>query len=98
MLVMVSYSLKVSLDSSFLGIKCGLLVRSFPLVAKVCCNFDVNRSIGDRTALWFLILALCATISHFTQQYTFSRASAGLSDVLRKLSFKTMLRQDGMVH
>jgi hypothetical protein len=78
--------------------KCGLLVCSFLLVAKVCRNFDVNRSIGDSNALWFLILALCATISYFTQQYSLSRASAGLSDVLRKLGFQTMLRQDGMVH
>ena len=63
-----------------------------------CRNSELNCTAGDRNAPWFFILALCATISISTQNYTFLRASAGLSEVLRKLSFKTMLRQDGTLN
>jgi ATP-binding cassette subfamily B (MDR/TAP) protein 1 len=61
-------------------------------------NFDVNCLTGDRNALWFFLLAICATISLAAQNYNFIRAAAGLSDILRNLSFKMMLRQDGTVH
>ena len=50
--------------------------------------------IADRTALWLFLIAIGATICIAIQNYMFNRAAAGLTEKLRKLSFKAILRQD----
>ncbi|KAF8900291.1 multidrug resistance protein 1 [Gymnopilus junonius] len=56
-------------------------------------NHD-RRHAGDRTALWFFILAIVAALSLTLQGYMFNAAAANLISRLRSLSFKSLLRQD----
>ena len=54
----------------------------------------VLLSAADRSALWLFIIAICSTICIAIQNYMFNRAAASLTEKLRKLSFKALLRQD----
>lgn len=53
-----------------------------------------RRHEGDRTALWFFIIAVISTVCIGFQNYLFSSAAASLTARLRSLSFKAILRQD----
>ncbi|KAF5382598.1 hypothetical protein D9615_002908 [Tricholomella constricta] len=55
---------------------------------------EEKRLQGDRTALWFFIIALLSTLSIGMQNYLFSSAAATLTAKLRSLSFRAILRQD----
>lgn len=55
-----------------------------------------RRHDGDRNALYFFIIALVSTVTIAVQNYMFGATSAQLSAKLRTLSFKAILRQDGM--
>ncbi|KAG5648338.1 hypothetical protein DXG03_004910 [Asterophora parasitica] len=55
---------------------------------------SLKRHSGDRTALWFFIIALISTLSIGLQNYLFSAAAATLTAKLRSLSFRAILRQD----
>jgi ATP-binding cassette subfamily B (MDR/TAP) protein 1 len=53
-----------------------------------------RRHDGDRTALWFFIIALISTCTIGLQDYMFGSAAATLTAKVRSLSFKAILRQD----
>jgi hypothetical protein len=53
-----------------------------------------RRHDGDRTALWFFIIALISTCMIGLQYYMFGSAAATLTAKVRSLSFKAILRQD----
>ncbi|KIM74275.1 hypothetical protein PILCRDRAFT_828358 [Piloderma croceum F 1598] len=53
-----------------------------------------RRHDGDRTALWFFIIALISTCTIGLQHYMFGSAAATLTAKVRSLSFKAILRQD----
>ncbi|KAJ8520713.1 hypothetical protein ONZ45_g2501 [Pleurotus djamor] len=55
---------------------------------------SVRRFKGDRTALWFFVIAIISTLAMAVQNYMFPSAAAILTAKLRKLSFKAILRQD----
>ncbi|KDQ06798.1 hypothetical protein BOTBODRAFT_140755 [Botryobasidium botryosum FD-172 SS1] len=52
------------------------------------------RHQGDRNALWFFIIAIIATICIGCQNYLFARGAASLTQKLRSLTFKAILRHD----
>ncbi|KAG8754579.1 GTPase-activating protein [Serendipita sp. 396] len=49
---------------------------------------------GDRSALWFFLIAIAATIAIYVQNVMFTRSAADLSWRLRTQSFRAILRQD----
>ena len=49
---------------------------------------------GDRNALWFFIIALLSMWTIGIQNYVFGRAAANVTQKLRALSFKAIIRQD----
>ncbi|KZV88656.1 hypothetical protein EXIGLDRAFT_696518, partial [Exidia glandulosa HHB12029] len=53
-----------------------------------------KRVAGDRTALWFFLIAILSTFAIAGQSYEWARAAAILTAKIRKLSFAAMLRQD----
>ena len=53
-----------------------------------------RRRNGDRTALYFFVIAIISTTTIGLQNYMFASAAAKLSAKLRSLSFRAILRQD----
>ncbi|TCD62992.1 GTPase-activating protein [Steccherinum ochraceum] len=53
-----------------------------------------RRHDGDRNALWFFIIALGSTCAIGIQNFMFSSSAADLTNKLRSLSFRAILRQD----
>lgn len=49
---------------------------------------------GDRNAMWFFIIAIISAFTLGTQNYMFSRTATLLTNKLRSLGFKSILRQD----
>ena len=54
-----------------------------------------RRHDGDRTALYYFIIAIASTCTIGLQNYLFASAAASLTARVRFLSFKAILRQDG---
>ena len=88
---------------SIFAIMSGMIYPAFGIVyAEGITSFQIQddnarlRHAGDRNALWFFIIALLSMGIIGTQNYTFAAAAANLSHKLRSLSFKAILRQDGM--
>ena len=54
-----------------------------------------RRRDGDRTALYYFVIAIISTCTLGLQNYFFSSAAASLTARVRSLSFKAILRQDG---
>ncbi|EJC99282.1 P-loop containing nucleoside triphosphate hydrolase protein [Fomitiporia mediterranea MF3/22] len=52
------------------------------------------RHNGDRNALWFFLIAILSTIFIGFQNYGFGAAAANLTNRLKMMLFKAMLRQD----
>ncbi|KAL0955249.1 hypothetical protein HGRIS_004144 [Hohenbuehelia grisea] len=52
------------------------------------------RRMGDRSALWFFIIAILSTFSISTQIYMFASSAARLAAKQRTLAFAAILRQD----
>jgi ATP-binding cassette subfamily B (MDR/TAP) protein 1 len=52
------------------------------------------RKESDRNALYFFIIAIVTTIAIGLQMFLFAAGAASLTNKLRKLSFKAILRQD----
>lgn len=55
-----------------------------------------RRHDGDRNALWFFIIAIISTCTITIQNGLFAQSAAELTNKLRSLSFRAILRQDGM--
>ncbi|KAF8895324.1 P-loop containing nucleoside triphosphate hydrolase protein [Infundibulicybe gibba] len=77
----------------------GMVYPAFGIVyAKGIDTFSLRghalRVGGDRTALWFFIIAIISTIAIGMQNYLFASAAATLTSKLRSLSFRAILRQD----
>ncbi|KAF8600378.1 multidrug resistance protein 1 [Ceratobasidium sp. AG-I] len=53
-----------------------------------------KRHSGDRNALWFFIIAILSAFAIGTQNFVFGIVSARLTNKLRTLSFRAILRQD----
>jgi ATP-binding cassette subfamily B (MDR/TAP) protein 1 len=53
-----------------------------------------RRHDGDRTALWFFIIALISTCTIGLQNYMFASAAAILTAKIRSVSFRAIMRQD----
>ncbi|KAJ7505250.1 P-loop containing nucleoside triphosphate hydrolase protein [Mycena galericulata] len=53
-----------------------------------------RRKAGDRNALWFFIIAIISTFCIGFQNYLFASSAATLTNKLRSLSFRAILRQD----
>ena len=73
--------------------------RSFFLIAKGVTAFGEQdpkqrRHDGDRNALWFFIIALISTCTITVQNGLFAQSAAELTNKLRSLSFRAILRQD----
>jgi len=51
-------------------------------------------TIGDRNALWFFIVAVCAALAGAVQNYALMKAAADLTAKLRAMIFQATLRQD----
>jgi len=54
----------------------------------------LRRHDGDRTALYFFIIALLSTCTIGVQNYMFGSEAAALTAKIRSLSFRAILRQD----
>ncbi|KIO30809.1 hypothetical protein M407DRAFT_68753 [Tulasnella calospora MUT 4182] len=82
------------------AIASGLVYPAFGIVfGKAMDGFSLQdrhalRHEGDRNALWFFIIALLSAVAIATQSYYFTNAAAGLTEKLRSLSFRAMLRQE----
>ncbi|KAI0073491.1 P-loop containing nucleoside triphosphate hydrolase protein [Panus rudis PR-1116 ss-1] len=78
----------------------GMVYPAFGIVyAKGVTSFGESdshqrRHDGDRNALWFFIIAICSTITITVQNYMFASSAAELTNKLRSLSFRAILRQD----
>lgn len=55
---------------------------------------DADILAADRSALWLFLIAIVSTFCIAVQNFMFNRAAASLTEKLRKLSFKAILRQD----
>lgn len=53
-----------------------------------------RRLSGDRSALYFFVIAILSTIAIGLQNYMFANAAATLTAKLRAISFRAILRQD----
>ncbi|KAJ7288261.1 P-loop containing nucleoside triphosphate hydrolase protein [Mycena rebaudengoi] len=53
-----------------------------------------RRIAGDRNALWFFVIALASTVAIGIQNYCFSSSGATLTQKLRSLTYRAILRQD----
>ena len=79
----------------------GLVYPAFGVVYAVAIAAFQNasdhaklRHAGDRNALWFFIIALLSMCTLGMQNYLFASAAAHLTQKLRSMSFKSILRQD----
>ncbi|KDQ06807.1 hypothetical protein BOTBODRAFT_181275 [Botryobasidium botryosum FD-172 SS1] len=78
----------------------GLIYPSFGVVyAKAIESFQLTdhhalRHAGDRNALYFFLIALASTVTIGFQNYLFSKAAARLTQIVRSLTFRSILRQD----
>ena len=79
----------------------GLVYPGFGIVYSLAINsfqdtsdHDKLRHDGDRNALWFFIIALLSMCAIGISNYSFASAAAHLTQKLRSLSFKSILRQD----
>ncbi|KZT73923.1 ste6-like protein [Daedalea quercina L-15889] len=59
-------------------------------------NIDphVRRHDGDRVALWFFLIAILSAMAIGFQNYFFASTAAQLTNNIRSLSFRAILRQD----
>jgi ATP-binding cassette subfamily B (MDR/TAP) protein 1 len=71
------------------GIVYGIAIQSFQLQDR-----HALRKAGDRSALWFFLIAVGSTVAIAAQNYSFARGAAALTRKLRSLSFRAILRQD----
>ncbi|EMD39893.1 hypothetical protein CERSUDRAFT_81221 [Gelatoporia subvermispora B] len=55
---------------------------------------SARRHDGDRTALWFFLIAILSAIAIGSQNYLFASSAANLTAKLRSISFRAILRQD----
>ncbi|TFY65766.1 hypothetical protein EVG20_g5320 [Dentipellis fragilis] len=53
-----------------------------------------RRHAGDRNALWLFIISIISAFTIGTQNFFFASSAASLTNKLRQLSFKAILRQD----
>ncbi|KZV69067.1 P-loop containing nucleoside triphosphate hydrolase protein [Peniophora sp. CONT] len=53
-----------------------------------------RRHDGDRNALWFFLISILAFFAMCSQNYLFASSAASLTQRLRSLAFKSVLRQD----
>ncbi|VDB95413.1 unnamed protein product [Peniophora sp. CBMAI 1063] len=53
-----------------------------------------RRHDGDRNALWFFVISILAFLAMCSQNYLFASSAASLTQRLRSLAFKSVLRQD----
>ncbi|KAI0319342.1 multidrug resistance protein 1 [Amylostereum chailletii] len=53
-----------------------------------------RREQGDRNALWFFVISIISAVSIGGQNYYFASSAAALTNKLRAISFKAILRQD----
>ncbi|TCD61612.1 GTPase-activating protein [Steccherinum ochraceum] len=78
----------------------GMVYPAFGIVyAKGVSSFSdldshQRRHDGDRNALYFFVIALISTCTIGTQNFMFSSSAADLTNKLRSLSFRAILRQD----
>lgn len=78
----------------------GLVYPAFGIVfGKAMDAFSLEdrhalRHEGDRNALWMFIISIISGFAVVMENFYFSRAAAGLTQRLRSLSFRAMLRQD----
>ncbi|KAJ7644192.1 P-loop containing nucleoside triphosphate hydrolase protein [Roridomyces roridus] len=77
----------------------GCVFPAFGIVyAKGITGFSLEgharRHAGDRNALWFFIIAILSTVCIGVQNYLFASTAATLTNKLRSLSFRAILRQD----
>jgi ATP-binding cassette subfamily B (MDR/TAP) protein 1 len=88
------------LIGTFFAICTGAVYPSFGIVFSKAINAfgftdpHVRRHEGDRNALWFFIISILSAISICMQNYFFAASAASLTERLRSLSFKAVLRQD----
>ncbi|KAG9035874.1 GTPase-activating protein [Tulasnella sp. UAMH 9824] len=71
------------------GIVFGKAMDAFALQDRRALRFE-----GDRVALWAFVISLISGFAVVMENFYFSRAAAGLTQKLRSLSFRAMLRQD----
>ncbi|KAG8902517.1 GTPase-activating protein, partial [Tulasnella sp. 408] len=71
------------------GIVFGKAMDAFALQDRHALRFE-----GDRVALWAFVISIISGFAVVMENFYFSRASAGLTQKLRSLSFRAMLRQD----
>ncbi|KAG8940248.1 GTPase-activating protein [Tulasnella sp. 424] len=82
------------------AIATGLVYPAFGIVfAKAMDGFSLVdrhalRHEGDRNALWMFIIALVSALAMGTQTYYFTNAAASLTEKIRSLSFRAMLKQE----
>ncbi|OCH89914.1 P-loop containing nucleoside triphosphate hydrolase protein [Obba rivulosa] len=57
-------------------------------------NNHARRHDGDRTALWFFLIAILSAFAIGSQNYLFASSAANLTAKLRSISFRAILRQD----
>ncbi|KAG8917768.1 GTPase-activating protein, partial [Tulasnella sp. 417] len=82
------------------AIASGLVYPAFGIVfGKAMDGFSLQdrhalRHEGDRNALWMFIIAILSAIAMVAQNYYFTNAAAGLTEKLRSLGFRAMLRQE----
>ncbi|KAH8104691.1 P-loop containing nucleoside triphosphate hydrolase protein [Cristinia sonorae] len=85
---------------SLAAILTGMVYPAFGIVyAKGIGGFSLldpnaRRHEGDRTALWFFIIALGSMVTICIQNFMFASSAAELTNKLRSLSFRAILRQD----
>ncbi|KAI0032067.1 P-loop containing nucleoside triphosphate hydrolase protein [Vararia minispora EC-137] len=91
---------KQYLAGALFAILTGAVYPSFGIVFSRAINAfsdsdpHVRRHDGDRNALYFFVIAIVSTITIGHQNYFFSSSAAALTERLRSLSFKAVLRQD----
>ncbi|KAL5524544.1 hypothetical protein ACEPAF_9684 [Sanghuangporus sanghuang] len=92
---------KSYLIGSIFAILSGLVYPAFGLVYALAVTAFQDtgddaklRREGDRNALWFFLIAIVSTFFIGWQNYQFGAAAANLTNKLRMIAFKSILRQD----
>ncbi|KAL5482696.1 hypothetical protein ACEPAI_9290 [Sanghuangporus weigelae] len=92
---------KSYLIGSIFAILSGLVYPAFGLVYALAITAFQDtgdhaklRKAGDRNALWFFLIAIISTFFIGWQNYQFAAAAANLTNKLRMMAFKSILRQD----
>lgn len=88
------------IDYYFLAIVTGLIYPAFGIVYGIAIqSFQLQdrhslRRAGDRSALWFFLIAVASTVAIALQNFCLARGAAMLVRKLRSQSFRAILRQD----